>query len=323
MQKQILIVDHAAERREQLKNLLSEKDFQVREAASCEEALEMLNRQPIPVVLTETELPTKSGFHLLKMVKERSPDAEVILLTHNASSYNLLQALRHGAYDFIVRPIDTGEILHNALERAFNHLRLREQNQDLLKQLEEQNRSLQRALTMLKTLNESIERLGSFTSIEELFNELLSTAMRELQADRGFIALFDRTADRLALKVSKGIPTESCRRYTVGIPAGLTMAIARRGKPLLIPGEMPEKLVAKASPGELGALFAAPGLLAAPLRRQERNIGLVILSGRRKAGAFDEHELQFLIQLANHTVLALEKVGIIHQLRRGKLVPAA
>lgn len=322
MQRQILLVDHSVERRDHLKKLLVERDILVLEAASCEEALEILQSSRIPLVLAETELPTLSGLHLLKTIKERSPESEVILITHNASSYTLLQALRNGAYDFIVRPIDTGEILHNALERAFSHIQLREENLHLLEKLEEQNRSLQRSFTMLKSLNSSIERLASTTDIEELFHELLATATTELQAERGFLALFDRTAENLALKVSKGISAESCRRYTHGIPAGLVMAIARRGKPILISGRLPPTLVNKASPGEIESLLAAPDLLAAPLRRKDRIIGTVILSGNRKSVPFDEHELNFLIQLAHHAVLALEKVGIIHQLKRGKLVQA-
>jgi 2-keto-3-deoxy-L-rhamnonate aldolase RhmA len=50
-----------------------------------------------------------SGLFLLRRVKELRPEIEVILITHSASSYNLLQALRGGAFDFIVRPIDSGE----------------------------------------------------------------------------------------------------------------------------------------------------------------------------------------------------------------------
>ena len=315
--RRLLIVDHSAERRASLRQLLEERQIVALEADSCESALAILIVEPVSLVLTETELPTKSGLYLLQKVRQKHPDVEVILLTHNASSYNLLQALRNGAYDFIVRPIDTGEILHNALDRAFSHIQLRHQNNQLLSELAQHNRFLSHSLTMLKALNTSIERVAAAIDIETLFMELLTSAVEELHLKRGFLALFDRTSDKLALKAGAGIPTAVCRQYATAIPQGLTTKIASRGKPLLVPGELPAKLQRAADPGELADLLASPGLLAAPLSLRDRVVGIVVLSGTRPDHPFTEHEMHFLIQLSHHAALALEKAGIIHQLKRG------
>ncbi len=320
--KRILVVDNEPPRREHLMRLLRERLIDVLEATTCEEALQLLARERVDLVLTETELPAKSGLYLLKQVKELLPDLEVILTTHNASSYNLLQALRLGAYDFIVRPIDTGEILFSALERAFSHIDLRRQNAALLQELASNNRALERSLAMLQALNLSIERVTAAPDIEELFMELLSSAMRELQVERGFIALFDRNMSRLGIKVSEGIPTEISRLHTRGLPPGLTTTLARRGKPLALSGELPPKLKQLADPVETENLIGSPGLLAAPLRLRERVVGIIVLSGQQNGSPFGEHELGFLIQLSHHAAIALEKAGIIHQLRRGKTLPS-
>jgi CheY-like chemotaxis protein len=320
--KRVLVVDNEPQRRDSLQRLLRERHIETLAAATCEEALQLLTGDQVDLVLTETELPGKSGHYLLNQVKERRPEIEVILLTHNASSYNLLQALRNNAYDFILRPIDTGEILFSALERAFTQIDRRRQNADLLKELEKDNRSLRRTLKMMTALNASIERLTAATDIEELFMELLSSTMSELQASRGFVALFDRTSGKLGLKVSKGIPPELCRKYSASLPDGLTLALARRGKPVAIPANLPEKLAALAAPGETENLLAAPGLLAAPLLLKERVAGIVVISGHQKSQGYGDHELNFLIQLSRHAALALAKVGIIYQLKREKaLVP--
>lgn len=152
--------------------------------------------------------------------------------------------------------------------------------------------------------------------------ELLSSAMHALQVERGFIALFDRNMTRLGIKVSKGIPPEISRLHSGGLPPGLTTALARRGEPLAISGEMPPKIQQLADPVETENLFGSPGLLAAPLRLRERVVGIVVLSGQTGGTPFGEHELGFLIQLSHHAAIALEKAGIIHQLKRGKTVPA-
>lgn len=323
MHQQILVVDHSAQRRQQLKRLLMERDIDTVEATNCEDALQILRQDNIHLVLTETELPAKSGMYLLKTIKETSPEIEIILITHNASSYNLLQALRLGAYDFIVRPIDTGEILFHAIDRVFGKIQLRQENRQLLIELEQQNRSLRRAQKMMKALNKSIERLAGTTDIETLFMELLTCAIDELHAARGFLALYDRSGQHLGLKFGKGIPAEACRIYTQGIPAGLTVALARRGEAVAIPGAFEGTPAAKIADWERQNLLAAPGILAAPLQRQNRVIGLVVVSGRQTEDEFGEHELNFLIQLAHHAVLAMEKVGIIHLLKRGRANPAA
>ena len=315
--KRILIVDDSQQRREMLLRLLQEKQYEVLQAGTCEEALEVLGRETVGLVLTETELPTKSGLFLLKTVKEGYPDIEVILITHNASSYNLLQALRLGAYDFIVRPIDTGEILYNAVDRAFGNVLLREQNLRLIKELEGNNQSLRRALKMMKALNESIERLTNALGIEELLRELLASASKETQAKRGFLALYDKGSNELGLKAGEGIPAEHCRLYAARIPKGVTSEIARRGKPLLIPATLPPKLAALCSSAEKEDLFAPGGIVAAPLLFKGRTIGVVVLTGHPEQG-FSVHDLHFLIQLSHHAALALEKTGIIHQLKRGR-----
>jgi len=313
----ILIVDDADSRRQVIVELLKEKTFEVLEAADCEGALHLLSHHDVSLVLTETELPGKSGLYLLRQTREHQPDTEVILITHNASSYNLLQALRNGAYDFIVRPVDTGEILYNSVDRAISHIRLRQENAELISELEKNNRSLRRALKMMQALNSSIERLSAALDIEDLLTELLSSAMREISAQRGFLALYDRSTGELALKAGEGIDNNLCRQYAQRIPAGLSTEIARRGKPVLVGGALPERLSSMAPETERHDLLCPAGLMAAPLHLKEKIIGILVLSGCNERVFFGEQEMNFLIQLSHHATLALEKAGIIRRLQKG------
>lgn len=316
--RRILVVDNEAPNRENLIQLLQGQVIDTLEAASSEEALQLLAREQVDLVLAETELPGKSGHYLLKQVKGRHPELKVILITHNASSYNLLQALRNGADDFIVRPIDTGEILFSALERAFQQSDRQRRNAERLEELELENRNLRRALKMAQALSAANERLTAAADIEDLFMEFLDLAMNELQATRGFLALFDRTSGQLGLKVSRGIAPEVCRQYSGGLPAGLILALARRGKPVAIAGDLPEKLTTLARTDEKDNLLAMPGLLAAPLRLRERVAGVVVISGHLQGHSYGEAELNFLVHLCRQAALVLEKLGTIHQCKRNK-----
>jgi FixJ family two-component response regulator len=313
----ILVVDHSAPRRDHLRQLLAVRNLTVREATSCEEAVSILAREPIPLVLSETELPGKSGLFLLKQIKKRYPEREVILITHG-DSYTILQALRLGAYDFIIRPIDTGEIVHNAVDRAFEHIRSRAEAGQKMARLEKDNQALRRTLMRMKGLTSAFEHLMMEKDTESLLTAMLEAAMAEVGAVRGLVGIFDRTSGHLGLKVGKGIPGVICRRYSAQIPSGFIVEIASRGKPVLIPAQLPDKLAALTFDQERAELLAEPGLLAAPLRLRGRAVGIVIISGCKAENPLSPLELQFLTQLSNFTALALEKAGIIHQLKKNQ-----
>lgn len=321
MSERILVVDHVEDRREHLVTMLEEQNMAVVQASSCEEGLILLSEQSFPIILTETDLPRKSGLHLLKEAKTLQPQSEVILLTHNASSFTLLQAIRHGAYDFILRPIDNSEILFNTLCRALEHIQQRLERENLLVELEEKNRSLNQALHRLKSLNENIRLMAKSDQVEEIFQIMLEAATSELHAGNGLIALFNRGNTSLAMKLSQKIPAEPCSRYAKRLPNGLIQVIAQRGKSILVPSRLSRGLSDLTLPEE-DELLKLPGLISVPLQLNNRVAGIMLLSGHPPKTPFAEHDLLYLSQLATHSQLLLEKVGQIHLLRRNNAASA-
>ncbi len=320
-EEMVLVVDHMDDRRQHLVSLLDSQGICAIEAASCEDGLRVLLHEPVNLILSETELPRKSGLYLLQETKKHYPDIEVILLTHNASSFNLLQALRNGAYDFIIRPIDTGEILFNTLGRAFNHQRQKADQESLLKELEAKNRQLNQALHRMQALNDAIKDLAVCNDIQTIFSEMLEAAISEVGAQTGFVALFNRSGDNLGIKVSHGINKSISQQYAKQIPPGLTAVVARRGKPVLVSEDIPAGLKALSSEEERQHLITGQGFLSIPLRIKERVAGVLILSGHPANQPFADHDLLFMTQIGTHAQLQLEKVGLIHQLQRETRIP--
>ncbi len=314
-QHTILIVDEAAQRRRHLKSMLLEREDEVLEAETVEAALEQMQRHVISLVITETELPTRSGLYLLQKIKQQYPDTEVILTTHNASSFSLLQALRHGAFDFIVRPIDTSEILFNVIDRAFSQIDLRIQNQKLLVELEQRNLAMAQALKMMTALSEAIENINSAIEVTDLLGRLLDEALEALEARRGLLALIRGSRNQFGIKMSRGVPAEFAQLHHEALPEGLLLDIARSGNPVFVADTLPHYMASRVSLAEQ-PLVADPGLLAVPLYHRDRAIGLLVLFGHGDGSPFTEQNLQFLVQLAHHAAIALEKAGIIHQLKR-------
>lgn len=317
----VLLVDRLQEGRDQIKAMLGETEFSIREASTCEEAIEIALREKISVVLTDTELPTKSGLFLLKEIKEAAPETEVVLTTSHASSFNLLQALRTGAYDVLIKPIDNGEFLINVLRRAFDHIELKQLNSGLARELEEKNRQLTKSLEMMKLLTASVERFAATIDVGDLLKELFTSAMEGLGAKKGLLALNNGSAGSFGVKISRGIPSIVCHQWYKQMEEGLVVKMARRGNPVLIHDRMPERLRSLMNPTEEREVFASPGMLGIPLIRNQKIIGFIVVSGSQNGQPFNEQDSEFLIQLSRHATFALEKTGIIHKLRQG-LKPA-
>ena len=312
----ILIVDDVAKRRQQLKSMLMEREDSVLEAETAEAAFELLKQKPASLVITETDLPTRSGLYLLQKIKQRYPETEVILTTHNASSFNLLQALRHGAFDFIVRPIDTSEILFNVIDRAFAQIDLRLQNKALLAELEHRNREMVQSLSMMTALSEAIEKINSAIEVSDLLGRLLDAALDTLDAKRGLLALMRANGrSHFGIKMSRGVAVDFALEHTEQLPEGLLLDIARSGSALVVPSQLPAYMTDRVTTEE-HHLVADPGLLSVPLYLRDRAIGVMIIFGHGENSPFTEQNLQFLVQLAHHAAIALEKSGIIHQLKR-------
>ncbi|MFW5692102.1 MAG: response regulator transcription factor [Chloroflexota bacterium] len=124
----VLVVDDEGANRYSVSKTLQRVGYIVAEAASGEEALEMMAKQPFDVVLTDIRMPGLDGVELLRRIKEESPDVIVILMTAYASLGTAVEALRLGAHDYLIKPSSSQDIRQSVargVERAQNLKRRR------------------------------------------------------------------------------------------------------------------------------------------------------------------------------------------------------
>jgi DNA-binding response OmpR family regulator len=125
----ILVVDDEGAIRYSIGKTLQRVGYQVSAAASAEEAMAMLGEQLFDVVLTDIRMPGLTGVELLSRIKEKAPDAIVILMTGYASLGTAVEALRLGAHDYLIKPISSQDIRQSVargLERSQNMRRRRQ-----------------------------------------------------------------------------------------------------------------------------------------------------------------------------------------------------
>lgn len=119
--KKILLVDDEEKLRALLTRIISLEGFEVIQAGDCKSALKKLEQSDIDVVLCDVKLPDGNGVDLSKEIKETHPLVEVILLTAYGNIPDGVQAIKNGAFDYIIKGDDNNKIiplLYRATEKA-------------------------------------------------------------------------------------------------------------------------------------------------------------------------------------------------------------
>jgi DNA-binding response OmpR family regulator len=106
----VLVVDDEAAIRYSVSKTLQRIGYSVREAASGEDALDVLKNQPFDVVLTDIRMPGLDGVELVRRIKDVDPDTVVILMTAYPSLNTAVEALRLGAHDYLIKPSSSQDI---------------------------------------------------------------------------------------------------------------------------------------------------------------------------------------------------------------------
>ncbi|MBZ5599833.1 MAG: sigma-54 dependent transcriptional regulator [Acidobacteriia bacterium] len=126
----LLVVDDERAIREACREVAQSLGFNTFAADSAEHGYRLLDAHGIDVVLLDLRLPGAGGLEALHQIKERRPDAVVIVVTGYGTVQSAVQAMKNGAYDYVTKPFGIDE-LKLLLERVAGHLKLKTENRML------------------------------------------------------------------------------------------------------------------------------------------------------------------------------------------------
>ena len=132
----VLIVDDDEAHRGMLCMLLKTWGYDVDEADDGDTALSKVREKSFDAVLTDVRMGRVDGITTLREILSYNPSLPVILMTAYSSVQTAVEALRVGAYDYLIKPLDF-DALKNTLARAIEHSRLSVENRELRRQLAE------------------------------------------------------------------------------------------------------------------------------------------------------------------------------------------
>ncbi|MBI2487010.1 MAG: response regulator [Deltaproteobacteria bacterium] len=140
--RKILVVDDENLILKILSDILVKEGYEVKTAFKCSKALQLLKEDSFHVVLTDIRMPEKNGIDLLSEIKKFNPDIPVILMTGFASLVTAVEAVHHGAIDYLTKPLDYDK-LKSIIKHAVEKYDLFRENKRLIRELKELNESLE------------------------------------------------------------------------------------------------------------------------------------------------------------------------------------
>jgi two-component system, NtrC family, response regulator HydG len=192
----LLVVDDEPGIVESLQKVFEREGLRVFTAAAGAQALEVLRKEAISVLLTDLLMPGMSGMDLLKASRSVSPETETILMTAYGTVENAVEAMKQGAYDFVTKPIKRAHVVRAVL-KALEKRTLVQENRSLRAQLDahqRRKRLIGQSLTWRRTMETTLQAAPSMATVLLLGEsgtgkELLARAIHEAspRADGPFV----------------------------------------------------------------------------------------------------------------------------------------
>ena len=152
----ILTIDDEKSIRKLFKDYLEEFDYQIIEAEDGQQGIEKFDQDKPGLVLVDLIMPKLDGFQVIKHITTNSPNTPIIVISSTDEIDNVIDVVRMGAWDFIVKPIVSLRILKHTIEKAFEKSRLIQDNIEYQKNLEETNRKLKQEMLMAQHIQKRL-----------------------------------------------------------------------------------------------------------------------------------------------------------------------
>lgn len=155
----ILVVDDDLYVLESVSALLKEYGYSVTSCNNAKDAIDRLQDAKTDVVLTDIKMPYITGIELLKKIREMNADIPVILMTAYAQIDVAIDGIKHGAFDFIIKPYKPEHLIYS-VEKAVRYMNLMQMERNYKHTLEntvqQRTQELADALTMLRNVSKEI-----------------------------------------------------------------------------------------------------------------------------------------------------------------------
>ena len=207
----LLVAEDDAVVRKSTATYFQEKGYEVFCAPDGKQALQLLNEKEVDALLTDLRMPGLDGIDLLKAALEREPQIPTIIISGMGTMQDAIEALRLGAFDYIIKPVQDMELILHSVERALTHSKLIEREKNRKEELEMvvQQRTME-LLLQNEQLNHEIEERQAQ---EALVLHAKQEWERTVDAIPDMIAIVD--GDHNIVRMNKSMRDTFHRKYNI------------------------------------------------------------------------------------------------------------
>ena len=301
--ERVLIVDDDKILSEHLKAGLAGEDYQIVTVNKGASAIELARQEEFNLVLLDLVLPDIQGIDLMRSLNKISPHANFIILTGYATISSAIEALKVGAYDYLIKPFDIDH-LKLVIRRSLEKQGLTLKNIELLERVEKEK-------IKLEIIMDAYNRISGIPRLDDLADFVADKAVQIAEAERASIMMVDESTEELVVTGFKGRGKEKKGlRMKIGqLVAGW---VAQQGEAMLVKDidTDPRFKLQLRNPQ-----YKTRSFISLPLKADGHVLGVINVTDKL-AGieVFTEEDLRYLTLLAHQTVNQIENVQLCDKL---------
>lgn len=207
-QKTILIIDDEQAIRQSFADCLEDYNYLTITAENGRVGLEKFERSNVDLVLVDLRMPEVDGLEVLDKISDISPDTPLIVISGTGVISDAVEALRRGAWDYLLKPVDDFSILIHSVQNVLEKADLQKENrqyqlhlermvEERTEQLMQANEHLSRINSRLKKIVETTRNLSSCREIDQFGALLIKEFSQHMLATGGSIYMKEENGMRL------------------------------------------------------------------------------------------------------------------------------
>jgi response regulator RpfG family c-di-GMP phosphodiesterase len=262
-ESKVLVVDDDQFALRSMAKVLGSEIYEVVTATGGSEAIDLLKQEPFDLVLTDLKMPEVDGLEVLRQAREIAPQTVVLILTGYASLESAIEALREGAYDYLLKPCSADE-LKLKIERGLERGRLAEEHQRAQEALQKAHHELE---IRVKERTAELAKANEELQIEIAQRKRAEEELRQSQARLG--KTLEGTVNALVSAIEMGDP------YTPGHPWRVTQLACAMAREMGLLEEQIKGIRMAGLIHDLGKISVPAQILSKPGPLTELEYGLI------------------------------------------------
>lgn len=309
----VLVIDDELVMCEFLRDLLEDRGYAVKYAVSGNEGIKAFRGGGVDVVVCDLKMPDMDGIDVLQEIKRADPDSVVIVITGYPSFETVHTSLRLGAYDYITKPVNIGEVSF-VIKRAVAFRNLTLTNKKLMTELERQNIKLEekvkertKELTILYSVGLDVL---STLRLDEVLQIIVDRVCAVLELEICSVLLVDKESGSLKIRFSRGLDKEIIENTKIKFGEPISGWVAEHKQPVLVADIETDPRFGKRNQEK----YYTHSFISVPLVIKDEVIGVVNANNKRSKLPFTEDDFRFIKGIGNEAAIAVENAQLYSSL---------